>query len=418
VVSAVVLSFVVEISGCARAHRVTDTTPPVSRTEPPPTPQAHAIFVDGVTARRVAKVAVAVPRDDPNHDRVIGQLREGVHEAQGEDASARNTRLKEALAAVASAMNEAPGLATIHPTYVERRRDYTDLMRTVLAQLAGADGADDDVSGSDEAIEAACAASVDATTGAIVQVDAHARACEAVRAGALLQAAEQWLECLADPKAFAKDDQTRAKVVLAHDALRWRLYAESGDFEHLVTGRSLLLRHLASRRSNDTATPAEYRRLHTMIARLDILDAELLRLREATWTRFAMESEDVRSRAAVRARREMGGGTAAIVLGALGTGANGWVLTLMFLLFTPVLIWSTVILGAASITGIVLGAKLVKRSNRARRALDTYVLDRGAPPAWFQPGVGRRLRDPTGLFLIEGPELNPAKGAVESRRRR
>jgi hypothetical protein len=197
------------------------------------------------------------------------------------------------------------------------------------------------------------------------------------------------------------DESFRDDLYLLHEFARWLQYAETRDVEALVTSRALLRIRLFEDESLHDGSARGARELAGTISAMNELDEVLLGTRQKYWQAFAMEAERVVAKARKRARATVAGGIVLIVFGSLTIA--GAVPILFFLAVAAG--WISLAMPIAGLVGmgLVIGGGVVLRwqGRRVLRRLASQRWSTEGPDHWFQPGVGRRLRDPTGLFVIE-----------------
>jgi hypothetical protein len=184
------------------------------------------------------------------------------------------------------------------------------------------------------------------------------------------------------------------------------------DIEALVTAReSLRIRLLEDERLYDGSAGAAGE-LAATVAALDELDGVLLASRRETWQLYAMDAEKVVARARRRARLDVGSGVAMIVTGSLVLALPVPFLFLLSGFAGPTMAIAAGIWGIATAIVVGLGVKRLRQGRRAHLSIVEQTWSIDGPDHWFQPGVGRRLRDPSGLYVIDRDGARSAHGVT------
>jgi hypothetical protein len=438
-VALLVLIYVVELAACAARSPGSATAGPATTggattkpaTTPPATtsdrarPRGSSVYVDPEAARLAASQSTSPSASALRRGAVLRDLQRHLERALGANETARDDALQRVELETLAAIRKDERLAQIHPKHVAARAALTRILLDARdARLERSAVAEDSEFSAAEFVAPLelCLTKTDfasfqtlLTPGCSIDRvwarEEQLSACAEYRAEANGAAADRWLALLAATSQQPACGDAYRTFVRLHTDARWREFEQSGDFEALITAREALWqRFLHDESLLGPIDETRARDLPRLVGSLDRLDAELLRQREATWRRLVLEADPVFGDARARARRDIGGGLAMIIVGgAMSLGAfTGLGLFSAFAGLYSALPFA----GTASVLVVVvlLGVKFLRQGLRVARAFGATPRGDRGPPHWFQPGVGRRLRDPSGLYVIDSPTKSVAPG--------
>jgi hypothetical protein len=464
---AVVVVMIIDVSGCAGEstdrtlevpanHEGRDPTAAVgarSRAVLPRVIRPDApIFVDARVASRASRRTLPASTTDHLRTVTLVMLEERLAGASGMEGADRDAELVEVTRQTLKALEQDGSLFDLHPVHAYWRAAYTQVLVAAVKKRAErdvgrdlplpsqtGDGAIDrrcppsapsaaestlldarvSTSGTSEASGDGSNAPTESsrTSDAFLspeQMNLHERACGAFFAGEYEQAADSWLAIMfaSNPSAALQDHAWRSDLHLLHLYARWFQYAVALDIEALVTAReSLRIRLLEDERLYDGSAGAAGE-LAATVAALDELDGVLLASRRETWQLYAMDAEKVVARARRRARLDVGSGVAMIVTGSLVLALPVPFLFLLSGFAGPTMAIAAGIWGIATAIVVGLGVKRLRQGRRAHLSIVEQTWSIDGPDHWFQPGVGRRLRDPSGLYVIDRDGARSAHGVT------
>ncbi len=453
--AAIVIVMAIEASGCARQSESRRVVAPVDDLEGRDGSQGGGeaidgqlvtrpnppIFVDERAAREASRRTAPSTAQESERRILLDSLHARVAAARRADGAAREMALLEVAHDTLQQMRHDEALFDIHPQHARWRTNFSRILVTVAnARAEGDDSAEPIIAPRTgrSALERRCPVALSGTNDVTTPVDTgsmaassehagehdrstidasehvegtmeglvklrHQRACRAFLGGQHALAADTWLSMLFVPGARSAsiDESFRDDLYLLHEFARWLQYAETRDVEALVTSRALLRIRLFEDESLHDGSARGARELAGTISAMNELDEVLLGTRQKYWQAFAMEAERVVAKARKRARATVAGGIVLIVFGSLTIA--GAVPILFFLAVAAG--WISLAMPIAGLVGmgLVIGGGVVLRwqGRRVLRRLASQRWSTEGPDHWFQPGVGRRLRDPTGLFVIE-----------------